>query len=123
MPNTAALAPVLNTIKTLNELEEAAKAAGLDTSAGNTGDPSNIPDWMVASISPTLVIATEDDSMLTVTYQQGYIATFSMAATNGFVPTEPVAVTADPDGLAEIEATAKKWIADHAPVQPAPVGD
>lgn len=113
MSDAATLTAVTNTITVLNALEREAQAAGLETSAGNTGDPSNLPDWMLAAICPTLVIVADDETLLTIYFQQGYIAAVPIDANAGFTGSDPAPVEASSDGLASIESTVRKWIADH----------
>lgn len=109
MPNDS----VTSTIALLNDLEREAQAAGFETSAGNTGDPSNLPDWMLAAICPALVIDAGDGTMLGILFHQGYINAVEFDDNSAYTGKEPPPVEATADGLASIAATARKWIAGH----------
>lgn len=109
MPDSAAT----NAITLLNDLEREAQAAGLETSAGNTGDPSDLPGWMLAAICPALLIDAGDGMMLGILLHRGYINAVEFDGNAAYTGSEPPPVEATRDGLASIASTARKWIAGH----------
>lgn len=110
MPDNAAA----NASALLNDLEREARAAGLETIAGNASDPSDLPGWMLAAIFPALLIDSGDGMMLGILLHQGWINAVEFNGSAAYTGSEPPPVQATADGLASIAYTARKWIADHA---------
>lgn len=108
MPDSATEAITL-----IKDLEREAQAAGLETTAGNTGDHSDVPGWMLAALCPALLIDAGDGMKLAILHHRGHINAVEIHD-NTYPGSYPPPVEATADGLASIASTARKWIVDHA---------
>lgn len=112
MPDSAT-----NAITLIKELEREAQAAGLKTTAGNAGDPSDLPGWMLAALCPALLIDAGDGMKLAILQHNGHINAVEVQG-DTYTGNYPPPVEATADGLVSIASTARAWIADHTSKAP-----
>lgn len=104
-----------NAIALIKDLEREAQAAGFETTAGNTGDHSDVPSWMLAALCPALLIDAGDGMKLAILHHKGHINAVEVQG-NTYTGNYPHPVEATADGLASIAATVRQWIADHTSI-------